>query len=322
VYRPPYEPPSRSCVASPGLSGRLYGCPVGTLRKLLVSALQRSWEHRILGLAAEAGFWQLVSLPSVILAVLGTIGFFSGPLGADNLIDLQNSIDRALTHAIVPSAVHSTISPALHKILFGGRADVVSVTFIVALWAGSSAMATYVNTITIAYGLRHLRGAVRSRLLALGLYLGFVVAFIILLPALVLGPRDLVDVFPKRLRHVVHTGVAIGFWPAVIIVSLALLATLYHLAVPVRTPWRRALPGALVAMLIWVVGSVILRIWLEFAFRRSAVYGPLSAPVAVLLFLYLTALAILFGAEINAQVDRTWPRPETEALRKLEAEAP
>ena len=126
------------------------------------------------------------------------------------------------------------------------------------------------------------------------------------------------DVFPDRWHHVVHIVTTIGYWPVAVLVSLALLDTLYHRAVPVRTPWRRALPGAVVAVLIWVVGSVVLRSWLEFAFRRTATYGPLSAPVAVLLFLYLTALAILFGAEINAEIDRSWPRPETEALRDEE----
>ena len=94
-----------------------------------------------------------------------------------------------------------------------------------------------------------------------------------------------------------------------------MLATLYHRAVPVRTPWRRALPGAVVAVLVWLVGSIFLRAWLVFAFRKTATYGPLSAPVAVLLFLYLTALAILFGAELNAEIDRLWPRPETERAR-------
>ena len=96
--------------------------------------------------------------------------------------------------------------------------------------------------------------------------------------------------------------------------SLTLLATLYHRAVPVRTPWRRALPGALVAMAIWVVGSVLLREWLTWAFRRTATYGPFSAPVAVLLFLYLTALAILFGAELNTEIERMWPQAETQVL--------
>ena len=147
-----------------------------SLPRLVWSAARRSWQDRILGLAAEAGFWQLLSLPSAILAILGIIGFFNGVLGADNLNHLQRSIDNAMAHVIVPSAVQSTIAPALHRILFGGRADIVSISFVVSLWTGSSAMATYVNTITIAYGLRHHRSAVRSRFLALRLYVGFVLA--------------------------------------------------------------------------------------------------------------------------------------------------
>jgi membrane protein len=296
----------------------LYRGNVASVPRLVWSALRRSWRDRVLGLAAEAGFWQLLSLPSAILAILGTIGFFSGPLGADNLNHLQRSIDNAMAHVIVPSAVQSTIAPALHRILFGGRIDVVSISFIVSLWTGSSAMATYVNTITIAYGLRHQRGAFASRLLALRLYVGFVLASIILLPLLVLGPDRFVRVFPSRWHHTAQVVSDVGYWPVVVVISLALLATLYHRAVPVRTPWRRALPGAVVAVLVWLVGSIVLRAWLVWAFRKTATYGPLSAPVAVLLFLYLTALAILFGAELNAEFDRTWPRPETEGLREPE----
>jgi hypothetical protein len=168
------------------------------------STVKRAWHDRVLGLAAEAGFWQLLSLPSLILAVLGTIGYFSGVLGHDNVTDLQRTIDNGLGHVIVQSAVQSTVAPALHRILFGGRADVVSFAFLVSLWTGSSAMATYVNTITIAYGMRGRRSAVASRLLALRLYLGFVLATIILLPLLVLGPGKLVGLFPQRDYGLIH----------------------------------------------------------------------------------------------------------------------
>jgi membrane protein len=239
--------------------------------------------------------------------VLGIIGYFSGALGSGNLSDLQRTIDNGLTHVIVPSAVHSTIAPALHRILYGGRADVVSISFVVSLWTGSSAMATFVNTITIAYGLRHARGAVSSRLLALRLYLGFVVASIILLPSLILGPNRLDSLFPHRGHGTVHAFTTVAYWPVVLLVSLSLLATLYHRALPIKTPWRRAFPGAVVAVVVWVAGSAVLRAWLVFAFRKTATYGPLSAPVAVLLFLYLTALSILFGAELNAELDRNRP---------------
>lgn len=291
---------------------------MASVRELAVATWKRAWHDRVLGLAAEAGFWQLLSLPSMILAVLGVIGYFSGLLGADSLNDLQRSIDKGLAHVIVPSAVQSTIAPALHRILFGGRIDVVSISFIVSLWTGSSAMATYVNTITIAYGLRHERGAVKSRLLALRLYLYFVLVSVVLLPLLVLGPAHLVAAFPDRWHHLVHAVVTASYWPFVVLMSLALLATLYHRALPVRTPWLRAVPGAAIAVVLWVVGSIVLRAWLDWAFRKTATYGPLSAPVAVLLFLYLTALAILLGAELNAEIDRFWPRPETEQARAKE----
>src|SRR3954454_17696129 len=293
---------------------------LGVAGSLVASTLGRAWRDRVLGLAAEAGFWQLLSLPSMLLAILGIIGFFSGALGPDTLQDLQNALVRGAKHVIVPDAVDSTVTPALHRILVGGRLDVVSISFAVSLWTGSSAMATYVNTITIAYGLRHHRNAVRSRILALGLYIGFVVVGVVLLPLMVLGPGLIVRLTPPTWHHVMHIVVAIGYWPVAILISLALLASLYHLSVPVRTPWRRTLPGALLGLIVWVAGSIILRIWLTWAFRSTATYGPLSAPVAVLVFLYLTALAILLGAELNAEIDRLWPTRATAEARREEEE--
>jgi len=298
------------------------GRGIGVAWTLIRTTLVRAWRDRVLGLAAEAGFWQLLSLPSMLLGIVGILGFFSGSLGHDTVHDIENAILRGAKHVIVPDAVDSTVRPALDRILAGGRADVVSISFIVSLWTGSSAMATYVNTITIAYGLRHHRNAVRSRILALGLYIGFVIVGVVLLPLLVLGPNLIVQLTPPTWHHAMHIVVSIGYWPVVILITLALLASLYHLSVPVRTPWRRALPGALLGLVVWVAGSIILRIWLTWAFRSTATYGPLSAPVAVLVFLYLTALAILLGAELNAEIDRLWPtRATAEARREKEQQA-
>ena len=291
--------------------------PLAVAWTLLKSTAAKAWGDRILGLSAEAGFWQLISLPSALLAILGFIGYFSGALGPDTIQSLENAILRAARHVIEPNSVNTTIKPALHRILVGGRADVVSISFIVSLWTGSSAMATYVNTITIAYGLRSQRNAVRSRLLALVLYFGFIATSVVLLPLLVIGPSHFVQLFPDRWHDSVQTVTDVGYWPFVAVLSLTLLATLYHLAVPVRTPWRRALPGASLALVLWLGGSVLLRWWLAWAFRSTATYGPLSAPVAVLVFLYLTALAILIGAELNAQIDRLWPSRETERARDM-----
>ncbi len=106
----------------------------------------------------------------------------------------------------------------------------------------------------------------------------------------------------------------------VVILSIAFLTTLYHLSVPVRTSWRYDIPGAVLAFMIWVLGSYLLRITLETA--KTSIYGPLAAPIAVLLWLYLTSLAVLIGAALNAAFDRVFPESSTagarlELLRRL-----
>src|SRR3954470_1538987 len=139
---------SDTAVAAGGRRGRL-----ATGRSLAPSTLARAWRDRVLGLAAEAGFWQLLSLPSLLLAVIGLIGYFSGSLGPDTLHDLEHAIVRGLKNVIVPSAVDSTVQPALDRILRGGRADVVSIGFIVSFWTGSPAMGKVVQPLPIAHGL-------------------------------------------------------------------------------------------------------------------------------------------------------------------------
>ena len=113
------------------------------------------------------------------------------------------------------------IRPTLREVLHGERADIISIGFVLALWAGSSATATFVNTTAIAYDMRDLRGAVRSRLLALWLFLGTVVLGVFLLPMLVLGPGLLRRALPPRVRPTVTTLIDAGYWPVLVAVAAA-----------------------------------------------------------------------------------------------------
>lgn len=292
------------------------------LRLLLLSTAREFWADRVLGLSAEAAFWQLLSLPPLLLAVMGTIGFFGGWLGPDTVADVERAILEAAGRVLAPNAVQNVVQPAVEAVLKAGRLDVVSVGFLLSLWSGSTAMSTYVNTITIAYDLRDCRSAIRSRLLALALYLGAVITGIVMLPALVLGPGLLVRLAPTSLRPDVSIAVTAAYWPAVVLGCIALLTTLYHLSVPIRTRWLRALPGSVLAMTIWLLGSIGLRWYVGLVIRASSTYSSLSAPIAMLLFLYMTALAVLIGAELNAEIDKLWPSAETAAARDGDQLAP
>ena len=139
-------------------------------------------------MSAEAAFWQLLSLPSLLLALIATLGYFTRVIGHTTIERTQTSLEKLFSKAFTPEVVTDLITPILHEVLTGGRPDVISIGFVLALWAGSSATATFVNTITIAYGMRDLRGPIRSRLLALWLFLGSVLIGVVLLPLLVLGP--------------------------------------------------------------------------------------------------------------------------------------
>jgi membrane protein len=275
--------------------------------------IRKAWDDRILGLSAEAGFWQLLSLPPLLLAVLGTIGFFGHYLGANTSQRIQNYLTDVSSHVLAPSVINNIERPIVAGILNNGRADVVSIGFIISLWSGSSAMATYVNTITIAYDMRFQRTAWRSRALAFGMYLLAVAYLVVMLPLLVVGPGVITAHVPA-LTGVVNA----AYWPGVAIIGLVGVATLYHLAVPVRTKFWRDLPGAAAALLLWVGTSIGLRLYLGAFFSTQSVYGQLGAVVAILLFLYFTAISILLGAELNAEIDKLWPTPVTAAARRRE----
>jgi hypothetical protein len=152
------------------------------------------------------------------------------------------------------------------------------------------------------YGLGGHRGIVRTRLLSLALYVAALAGAVVVLPLLLLGPGVLAGVARTRLgvpESVLVWGGVLS-WPVLVLVAVTGLATLYHVAPPVRPGWRACLPGAGLALALWLLASLALRQVVGGGLGRTGVYGPLAAPVALLVWLYLLALAVLVGAALNA----------------------
>jgi membrane protein len=106
------------------------------------------------------------------------------------------------------------------------------------------------------------------------------------------------------------------YWPTVLVVCICFLATLYHVSIPVRTRWRVNLPGAAFALAVWLLGSFLLREFLTVTAADSkSIYGPLAAPIAVLLWLYILSIAVLVGAALNAACDMVFPQQRTAHAR-------
>ncbi|MEV6210791.1 YihY/virulence factor BrkB family protein [Kitasatospora sp. NPDC051914] len=281
-----------------------------TLWALLKDTTNTCVEYRVTGLAAEAAFFTLLSIPPLLLCLAGTLGYLDDILGAGTIDKLKNDVVSASETVLSPDSVDQIVQPLLTSVFDNGRPDLISIGFLLSLWSGSRALYIFIDTITVMYGLDGKRGIVKTRLMSLGLYLGALVIGSLVLPLLVAGPGLVIGALPDSAGLVQAL-----YWPAAILLLVIFLTTLYHVAVPANTPWREDIPGALVALLVLVVCSVLLRVYLISSVEGPSVYGSLAAPVAVLLWIFVVALAVLIGAAMNAAIDRRWPSVETADAR-------
>ncbi|MEU8587495.1 YihY/virulence factor BrkB family protein [Streptomyces sp. NPDC048664] len=277
---------------------------------LLKDTVDSCMEYRILGLAAEAAFFTLLSVPPLLLSLIGLLGYVDAWTGADTIHSLENNLLEASRTVLSDKGVTQIAQPILSDVMRGGRPDVISIGFLFALWSGSRAVNVFIDTITVMYGLDGTRGVVRTRLLSFFLFIVALLIGSVALPLMVAGPDTVVGLVPWS-----ATAVQVLYWPVVIVLSVVFLTTLYHVSVPVRSPWVEDVPGSLVALAMWVLGSFLLRIYLTHTIEGPTIYGSLAAPVAVLLWIGVSAFAVLVGAAVNAAIDRVWPAAATAAAR-------
>lgn len=277
---------------------------------LLKDTVNSCIEYRILGLAAEAAFFTLLSVPPLLLSLIGLLGYVDDWTGTDTISSLETNLLEASRTVLSDKGVNQIARPILDDVMQGGRPDVISIGFLFALWSGSRAVNVFIDTITVMYGLDGVRGIVKTRLVAFLLFIAALLIGSVALPLMVAGPDAVVRIVPWS-----TTVVQVLYWPVVMVLSIIFLTTLYHVSVPVRSPWVEDVPGALVALAMWVLGSFLLRIYLANTIEGATIYGSLAAAVAVLLWIGVSAFAVLVGAAMNAAIDRVWPAAATAAAR-------
>ncbi|NSC24518.1 YihY/virulence factor BrkB family protein [Streptomyces albus subsp. chlorinus] len=277
---------------------------------LLKDTVNSCMEYRVLGLAAEAAFFTLISIPPLLLGLIGSLGYLDW-IGADTIETLRQNVLDASATVLSDKGVDQLARPLIDDVIRGGGPDVISLGFALALWSGSRAVNVFIDTITVMYGLDGRRGIVKTRLLAFFLYLVALVIGAVALPLMVAGPDAVLRLVPQA-----EWVVSAFYWPVVLLLSIVFLTTLYHVSVPVRSPWREDVPGALVALVMWVLCSFLLRLYLTNTVEGPTIYGSLAAPVAVLLWIGVSAFAVLVGAAVNAAIDHVWPSVATAAARR------
>lgn len=280
--------------------------------RLVVTTVGSCLRYRVTGLAAEGAFFAVLSVPPLIFALAGGVGYVTEHFTAAQVEEVRRAVVDLFSTFLTDTAVNRVIVPTMNDVLEGGRFDVISLGFVLALWSGSRALNVFVDTITIMHGLGGHRGIVKTRALAFVLYILAVVTGAITLPLVVAGPKLVRSWLPNRAEFLMEF-----YWPLIVVICICFLATLYHVSVPVRTNWSFNLPGATFSLVSWIGGSYLLRWVLTVTAQDShSIYGPLAAPIAILIWLYIAALAVLIGAGVNAAFDEVFPQETTQRARR------
>ncbi|MEU4313680.1 YihY/virulence factor BrkB family protein [Nocardia sp. NPDC024068] len=279
--------------------------------RLTARVAVKAWGDSIFGKSAAAAFWQTLSLVPLLFGLLGGLGYASRLFGPDTVEIVESKTLTFSRNLFSSSVVTDLIEPTVQDVLGQGRAAIVSVGFVLSLWAGSSAMATFVDAIVEAHDQQDARNPVWQRLFALLLYIQFLIAAVFILPLVALGPVLIGRALPEGWREPGLRLIDTFYYPAVGLLLMLALAMLYKLALHSSLPYHRLFWGALLAGVFFMAASEILRRYLALVTRTGVGYGALATPIAFLLFTFFLGFAVILGAEFNAAVQEFWPARAT-----------
>jgi membrane protein len=273
--------------------------------------LSKAWDDSIFSESAQAGFWSVLSLPPLLLGMLGSLAYIAPLFGPDTLVTIEDQLISTARSFFSQNIVTEIIEPTIRDIVAGARGEVVSLGFVISLWAGSSAISAWVDSIVEAHEQTSLRHPVRQRFYALGLYVAGLVLVIVSAPFVALGPRKVAEYIPAGWDNFLQY----GYYPVLIISLLVLITVLYRLSLPEPLPTHRLIIGAAMATVFFLIATVGLRVYLSSITKTGYTYGALATPIAFLLFAFFLGFAIMIGAELNAAIQEEWPAPTTHANR-------
>jgi len=279
--------------------------------RIMLRTLTKSWDDSIFSESAQAGFWSALSTPPLLLGMLGSLAYVAPLFGPDALPSIEKSAISAAHSLFSASVVNEIIEPTVRDITAHARGEVVSLGFLLSLWAGSSAISAFVDSVVEAHDQTPLRHPVRQRLFALFLYVVGLVAAVVTAPVVVVGPRKVSEHIPDALANALHY----GYYPVLVFGLMFGVVVLYRVSLPEPLPTHRLVFGAILATAVFVIATLGLRVYLRWITSTGYTYGALSTPIAFLLFAFFGGFAIMLGAELNAAIQEEFPAPRTHAHR-------
>jgi membrane protein len=297
---------------------RLRDLSLRDYKAILVRAAKQAVAHDVTDLAAALAYYSFLAIPAVLLVAVGLFSLFASPDAITTVIEKLGTV--------IPSQATTLLEDSLRRMNANknGSLAVVIVGFVLAGWTTTGAMTAFMRAVNRAYDRDETRGFVKQRFVAVQMVVGLGLAFLLVFGLLVLGPAishwigSALDV-----EGLIGWAWWIAQWPILIGALLVVFATVLYLAPNVQHPrWTFITPGAIFAVVVWLIASGLFAVYTSMFSSYNKTWGSLAAVIVMLTWLWLSGLALLLGAEINAETERSRElRQGASSARKIQAPA-
>jgi membrane protein len=254
----------------------------------------------VLNLAAQQAYYFFFALFPALLAVISIASFFP----VENLIDeTQGMLGR-----IAPPDVIKIVSEQIGKIAQSNAGGILTLAFFFTLWSSSSALVSLSSTLNVAYDITEGRPWWKVRLTAIGLTVALAVFVLLSMTLVIAGPT-----LAERVADTVGLGPAFEWtwkilqWPLVFVLVATAVALVYYFAPDAEQEWIWLTPGSVLATTLWVLASLGFKFYVGNFADYNETYGAIGGVMVLLLWFYVSGVALLVGAELNAEIEHASP---------------
>jgi membrane protein len=261
-------------------------------------------EDNVSLLAAGVAFYAMLAIFPAIIALVTVYGMVADPAQVESQV---SEFAKSL-----PSGADELITQQLTNVVNAGEQALsigLALSLLAVLWSASGGVQGLVKSLNLVYDERETRGFLKLRGLSLLLTLGAIVVAVVALVLIAVFPAVIDDL---GLGEAGRLAASIGRWVILALLVLVALAVLYRFAPDRANPrWRWVSWGAVVALVLWLLGSFGFSWYVDNFGKYNQTYGALASVIILLLWLYLSAFAVLLGAEFDAEIERQTARDTT-----------
>ena len=270
-------------------------------KAILVRSGKQANADAITDVAASLAYYAFLAIPAALLIAVGVFSRTAGPETIESMMDRLSGV--------VPAEAIQLIEESLTRVTENKSGGLVLIVlgFLLALWTTTGAMNALMRGLNRVYGRKETRSFVKQRLTALTILACLLLAFALSVGLLVMGP-----VISESVGEALGLEGVFGWiwwtaeWPILVLGLLFVFATVLYLGPNVAHPaWRFLTPGSVVAVAVWLVASGLFAVYVSLFGSYNKAWGSLAAVIILLTWLWLSALALLLGAEINAEAERS-----------------